>query len=603
MKLKKTLLFLLILLILVGILYYDKLKISEKTKKVELEKRIIPIPQEDINRIVIKNNEMQAELKKENNDWKLIKPISTKADNETVSSILSTIMNGTREKTLDNVSEKLSEFGVSDNSNYIEFGSDKTDLPMKLMFGNQTPVPFEVYGRLNNEKSVFVVDESIKNLANKNLYDLRDKTIIAIVPEDVKTMTLISSAGEIVCEQEEKDKVWKITKPAEYQGDGTKIEDIIRKINSSKIKKFVDSEEESKESTEAKSKEKEIDLSKYGLDKPLATVELVKNDSSQHKLLLGNIDEKTKNYYAKTGASNQIFEVEESLVTELSASLTKLRDKTLFDFNVENVDRLVIKSAKGLIDATKNEDKWLLTSLENKEARDYKISDIISEIKGLKVEEFTNKKLNEIENSGLDSPSITIQVFISASGDEKTKEKKVSSTTLKIGNVSTDSSKVYAKYDKIDEVVLLDKGVLDKFSKSSEDVLDKRILKFEPTKVQRLDIAFKDKQIKLQKEDSKWIITSENNKRAETTKVMDVLWKLKDFEYMAGYDKELTDKFEDYCKVSVLDSDGKDALELNLKVNKDNSNEILALVADKKYRVAPSIKSDIPQNVDFFFSD
>lgn len=599
MKLKKTLLFLLILLILVGILYYDKLKIGEKSKKVELEKRIIPIPQEDINRIVIKNNEMQTELKKENNDWKLVKPISTKADNEIVSSILSAIINGTRKKTLDNVADKLSEFGFNDNSNYIEFGSDKTDLPVKLTFGNQTPVPFEVYGRLDSEKSVFVVDESIKNLVNKNLYDLRDKTIIAIVPEDVKAMTLISSAGEIVCEQEERDKIWKITKPGEYQGDRTKIEDIIRKINSSKIKKFVDLEEEPKELTEAKSKE--IDLSKYGLDKPLAIVELVKKDNSQHKLLLGNVDEKTKNYYAKTGTSNQIFEVEEGLVTELSASLTKLRDKMLFDFDTENVDRLVVKSAKGLIDAKKKEEKWLLSSLADKEARDYKIADFLNEIKGLKVEEFTNKKLNEIESSGLDSPSITIQVFTSVSGDEKSKEKKVGSTTLKIGNVSSDSSKVYAKYDKIDEVVLLDKGVLDKFSKSSEDILDKRILKFEPTNVQKLDIKSKDKEIKIEQKDSKWIVTSEGNKKAQTAKVMDVLWKLKDVEYMAEFGKELTDKFEDYCTVSILESESKEPLELNLKVNKENLDEVIAIVKDKKYRVVPTIKNDIPLKVDFFF--
>ena len=599
MKLKKTLLFLLILLILVGILYYDKLKISEKSKNVELEKRIIPIPQEDINRIVIKNSEMQAEIKKENNDWKLVKPISTKADNETISSILSTVVNGTRKKTLDNVAEKLDEFGVSDNSDYIEFGSDKTDLPIKLMFGNQTPVPFEVYGRLNNEKSVFVVDESIKNLVNKNLYDLRDKTIIVIVPEDVKTMTLISSAGEIVCEQEEKDKIWKIIKPGEYQGDGTKIEDVIRKINSSKIKKFVDSEEELKELPEVKSME--IDLSKYGLGKPLTTVELVKKDDSQHKLLLGNVDDKTKNYYAKTGSSNQIFEVEESLVTELSASLTKLRDKTLFDFDVENVDRLVVKSAKGLIDAKKKEEKWLLASLNDKEARDYKIADFLNEIRRLKVEEFTNKKLNEIENSGLDSPSINIQVFTNTSGDEKSKEKKVSSNTLKIGNVSSDSSKVYAKYDKIDEVVLLDKGVLDKFSKSSEDVLDKRILKFEPTNVQKLDIKSKDKEIKIEQRDSKWIVTSEGNKTAQTAKVMDVLWKLKDFEYMAEYDKELSDKFEDYCTVSILESQSKEPLEMNLKVNKENPDEVIAIVKDKKYRVVPTIKTDVSLNADFFF--
>ena len=275
----------------------------------------------------------------------------------------------------------------------------------------------------------------------------------------------------------------------------------------------------------------------------------------------------------------------------------------MFDFDVENVDRLVVKSAKGLIDAKKKEEKWLLSSLADKEARDYKIADFLNEIRRLKVEEFTNKKLSEIENSGLDSPSIDIQVFTSVSGDEKTKEKKVNSTTLKIGNVSSDLSKVYAKYDKIDEVVLLDKGILDKFSKSSENVLDKRILKFEPTNVQKLDIKSKDKEIKIEQKDSKWIVTSEGNKKAQTTKVMDVLWKLKDFEYMAEYDKELSDKFEDYCTVSILESQSKEPLEMSLKVNKENPDEVIVIVKDKKYRVVPTIKTDIPQNVDFFFSD
>jgi len=599
MKLQKTLIFLVILLVLIGILYYDKLRMGEKTKRVELEKKIIPIPQEDINKIVIKNNDFQAELKKEDNEWKLVKPISTKADNDAISSLLTTIANGTRKKTLESVADKLGEFGFSDKSNYIEFGSDKTGSPIKLIFGNKTPVPFEVYGRLNNERSVFVIDEMVKNAINKSVYDLRDKTIIAIVPEDVKTMKLISSAGEIVCEQEERDRIWQIKKPAEYKGDKTKIEDIIRKINSSKVKEFVEPLREKKEeATEVT--QKQIDLSEYGLDNPMITVELTKKDNSQHQLLLGKIDEKTKNYYAKIGASEQIFEVEEGLINELSAGLTKLRDKTLFDFDVDKVERLVVKSAKGLIDAKKKDEKWLLTSLNDKEVRDYKISDMLYEIKRLKVEDFTNKKINEIENPGLNPPVVEIQVYSSPS-EEESKEKKVISATLKIGNIAPDPSKAYAEFDKIDEVVLLNKDVLDKLNKNSEDVLDKRIIKFEPTNVQRLDITLKDKEIKLQKEDSKWIMISENNKKAQTTKVMDVLWKLKDFEYMAEYDKELTDKFEDYCTITVFESEGKEVVGLNLKVNKDNSDEVIAIVKDEKYRVAPTIKNDIPQNVDFFF--
>ncbi len=560
--------------------------------EIELEKRIIPFPQKDIVGIVIKNDELEAEIKKEEDKWMLISPIYTKADNDAISSMLTAIIGGMRKKSLTDVGDKLSEYGFGEDAAFIEFKSDKTDSPMRLLFGEKTSVPFEIYAKIDNEKSVFVVDEMIKNAIDKSLYDLRDKTIIAIVPEDVKRMSLVSSAGEIVCEQEEKDRIWNITKPGEYKGDRTAIEDIIRKINSSKIRKFVEPDEETEE---------EVDFKQYGLDTPIVELELTKNDNSQYKLLIGNIDQETQNYYAKLDSSNQIFEVEEALVTELSASLTKVRDKTLFDFQVDNVERVVVKSPKGLIDANKKDDKWLLTNLDNKEAQDSKVTDMLYEIKGLKVGEFTGKQIDEIEDSGLDKPDIEIQVYTMKSEDDEGKEAPSESNVLKIGNIAMDLSKVYAKYDKIDEVVLLNKEVLGKFNKSSDDVMDKRLLKFNPSDVQQLKISTKEKEINLEQKDSKWIVASEENKTANAMKVMSILWKLGELEYITEFKEELGDKYEDYCTVTILESEKNETKELSLKVNKENANEVIAIIDSKKYKVSPKIKSDIPQDANFFF--
>jgi len=109
MKLKGLILFLIAIgLFLFIILYEKKLPSTEEMK--EKEKKIFNLKEEDINFLAFAGKDLSWEAKKEKDEWRLSKPIEYKADETTINSIVSAIVELEKEKEIGNVDLKDFQF-------------------------------------------------------------------------------------------------------------------------------------------------------------------------------------------------------------------------------------------------------------------------------------------------------------------------------------------------------------------------------------------------------------------------------------------------------------------------------------------------------------
>jgi hypothetical protein len=93
------------------------------------------------------------------------------------------------------------------------------------------------YARVDNQEKVVLISSLVKTGLDKSMYDLRDKTILAFEPTQVKKaiLTLPSEAHQSV-ELEQEQEAWKIVVPRQYQADTEKMNAQLSKITSSSSK-------------------------------------------------------------------------------------------------------------------------------------------------------------------------------------------------------------------------------------------------------------------------------------------------------------------------------------------------------------------------------
>jgi hypothetical protein len=333
---------------------------------------------EKIEELVVRNSKGETTIvKKQGDAWRLVSPVETEADAGEVSGITSGIARLEQQNTVDQPAA-LKEYGLEPARFEVGFKVTGEAQPRKLLLGDKTPTGADLYAKLADTGTVFLIQSYLESTFDRGTFDLRDKGALKFAREKVDGIE-IARAGETVGFTKAADE-WRITKPLAVRADFGAVEGLVGRLNTLQMKAIT-----APDLGDAKA---------YGLDAPQFTVTL--SAGSARSMLLVGTASPDGSLYAKDGARPMVFTVDGTLADDLKKAAAEFRPKDLFEFRTFTGTRFeatrdgattVFEKQKGTGEGAT--EKWVL-SQPKKDVEESKILDALSAVSNLRAASFVD---------------------------------------------------------------------------------------------------------------------------------------------------------------------------------------------------------------------
>jgi hypothetical protein len=399
---KKNLI-LLIILILIGAYYFwDTGRIEKKEKAEEQAKKVFVHSNENIGQITIDKGTEIISAKKDGQNWLLTSPLQTAGDKTAWDSIARTLGDAKSLRTIKDVTASLTPYGLDQPALKVTIADVDGATPETIVFGKKTPTGSETYAMISGATNqVLTVYNYVQSAADKSLFDLRDKTIVAMDPNDVQRIDVQVGPTEYQLSRGT-DPEWTLTAPFQARADKLKVDSAINKIRNGRVKKFID--------------ENPTDLAQYGLVEPATRVVFwvgqpgTESQWSSKALLFGASAQTADQVYAKREGQNNVFAVESSILSDLPADPKVFRLNKITDVKSWDINHVAIAQAGATIfEASKEGMDWALIKPQEGKVDYSDISDVIRAITDLEVYDFVSGVTDET-TLGLDQPELVFSL-------------------------------------------------------------------------------------------------------------------------------------------------------------------------------------------------
>jgi Domain of unknown function (DUF4340) len=210
---------------------------------------------------------------------------------------------------------------------------------------------------------------------------------------------------------------------------------------------------------------------------------------------------------------------------------TDEKKEKVFAVETEKIDEVTIKSASG--DRTtlkKAGSDWQIVAPLQVASDGTEVSGITSNISTLEIQRVIDENAADLKEYGLAEPRI--EVTFTADGKQQ---------TLQIGDKTPPGSDLYAKLADQKKVFLIPSFVESSFNKTTFDLRDKAALKVDRDKVDALEVATADRQLRFAKTDGEWRMTAPATGRTDFTVVESLVGRLASAEMKSIAAAEATD--------------------------------------------------------------
>src|SRR5258708_16069802 len=385
-----------VLAVLSGVLYWsNRHPASEETGKgcKETAQKELALKEEYIakNEIKKKGGEAVDVAKTSGGKWEITAPKPLGADQESVSSLLSTVSTLNSERLVDDKPTDLTQYGLAPPALEIDL-TTKDAKPQKLLIGDDTPAGNAVFAKLEGAPRVFTIASYNKSSLDKSANDLRDKRLLTLDFDKLSQLELVTKKQDIQFGRNKQE--WQIVKPKPSRADNFQVEEIVRKLRDAKMDTSV---------TDADVKK---GAAAFGSGTQVATAKVTDAVSTQELQIRKSKD----GYCAKSNAVPGIYKVPSDVGQGLDKNVDDFRNKKLFDFAFDEPGKVELHDGAKAYFFTKGGQDWF--SADSKKLDASTVQSLIDKIRELSASKFVD--------SGFMSPDI--ELFVT-SNDGKRVEK------------------------------------------------------------------------------------------------------------------------------------------------------------------------------------
>ncbi len=394
MRLRTTLFLLLILGGLVAYLYYWEIPSERAEQKA---KRLYDFNSEDVTEVLLKYQDREVILRKVGDHWRLVQPVDAAADELAVKNLIQAIAECEVKREVEENPSDLAPFGLDQPFVSVTVKLKDRELPA-IAVGKNAPVGFSAYARRADTGKVLLVSSSFRSGLDKQVKDLRDKTILSFADDEVQRFALVRPEDTVTVTR--KDGKWLIEQPAQYPADATVVRSLLSTLRTMRAVDFP--------------ADQPSDLSRFGLDKPrLKIVLFLGKDQAEKQVWFGseNPDRKTE-IYLQTSAFPTVYAVSDWVWRDVNKTLSDLRDKTVLSFEKEQAYEIHVARWDGTSFrlVRKDKDQWGIEGVEGNPASNT-LQMWIDDVHDLRGYEVATDNPEHLDRYGLHEPLLRISVF------------------------------------------------------------------------------------------------------------------------------------------------------------------------------------------------
>jgi ribosomal protein L12E/L44/L45/RPP1/RPP2 len=341
MKPKGLLIAVVLLAAIAGAIWWSNKKQAATPAKsaTDTSSKLLTIPADQFQEIRIKKltGEVQ-DLKLVDGKWRIVEPSALAADQDTVTSMVTSLSALTADKTIEESAADLKPYGLDVPTLDIAI-TKKDGKTAGVIVGDATPTNSGNYAKLPDSSRVYTIASYVKTGLDKTVNDLRDKRLLTFDSDKI-TRVALAAKGVPVEFGKNAQSEWQILKPRPLRADATQVDSLVGKLKDAKMDPLV-SDDDAKKAAAAYAS---------GTKVAVATV----SDSSGDQTLEVHKD-KDKNYYAQSSVVEGIFKVPADIGDALDKGIDDFRNKKLFDFGFSDPTKIELKGATYI----KSGDKWM----------------------------------------------------------------------------------------------------------------------------------------------------------------------------------------------------------------------------------------------------
>jgi hypothetical protein len=399
MSLRKTLMMIAVLLALGAYVYF--VEFAQEKEEAE-KKKLLTFDTGRVTEISLTYPDRMIHLKKDAaGKWQITQPIEVEADDATVNNLLNAIANAEITRTLDETPQDVSLYGL--NAPAVKFQltlKDSKPLP-SVFLGKDTPVGYSVYAQREGEAKILLAPQSLRIGTQKEIKDLRDRTVIAFTDDEVKRLEIHGPDKEIVLNKT--DAGWVLEKPLEVKADAGEVQTFLSSLRSMKAQDFIEQPAQ--------------ELKEFGLAPPQLTVSLaLGGDNAQKTVLIGgekNDNQGNTQRYVKRGEKDTLFVVGAGVLRDLSKNANDFRDKTVIRFTQDQAAKITVKRQGGdEFTLTRGADKkWTVDKTQEGTLKEATLGQFVTDLHELRGFEIVADNPGDLSAYSLQDPVATITAY------------------------------------------------------------------------------------------------------------------------------------------------------------------------------------------------
>ena len=536
--------------VFIGIVFYYFLidLPSEKRKKEDKDRseKVILFDSENVKAISFIKGETTITLKRLGTDeWQMTAPVNASGDAPAVSDFLSFLKNLNFTRVVEESPKDLIPFGLNTPSLKIILSMDNGETK-GVRVGDDHPMGNKVYlARLNGSR---VLTAGItRNRLDREVHDLRDKTILDFKTPQITKVELIRNGKTLSLKKNEKS--WEVSEEKiTAEGNESEITNLLNTIQAARIEQFIEEQPEQ--------------LTSYGLNNSKLTVKLTTSQKNEPiTLFIGK--KSAHGFYAKTPLKENIFVINQSLFDTLNnRELVDFLNKSLVDFNDDDLVKVTLRMDDGSVDLIRDKkdlQKWTMVKPVNMKANTATINSLLFDLKNVRIVEFITTHTKNSKTFNFEQPEKEINLTY----------KNGKTWALKLGNQTSSQDHYFAQRSDDETVFTLQKSSVESIFRSLHDLKDRTVLKFDDDVVREIQIHDSKLTFILKKSTDKWNLTLPKPSDSIQSFIgKDILWTLNSIEFESVLAKDPGNTVTGLTnpKVSVKLLDGKSTILTHLLI-------------------------------------
>ncbi|VAX20336.1 hypothetical protein MNBD_NITROSPINAE02-972 [hydrothermal vent metagenome] len=470
MKLSRIALTLLLAFGLGAIYYYfDIIKAGERDEAERISSKAIGIEAANVTSLKIDRAGKSLALEKRGDGWKIVEPIAVDADNEAVELLLTTAEYMTIAGEVgDTGSYSKADYGV-DGSTTFTFGLENGE-NKKLVVGDLNPVGTDYYAIGNDTGKIILVNRGRVAAILKNLFELRDKDIFPARAEEV-TQLVMRLANHVISAKKDKNGDWRLIEPIDAKADNKAIERIVSNLAALTFSGFLN--------------EEDVDLSKYGFDRPSAGFSMLYGGGKKQTTLLIGASTGGGGFYAKFSDKPVVARIPAGIMKSFPDRIDSLRDRHLVHFAMDTIEKVEIENKGEVLsveiseaegDDENQDKKWRIVKPAPGKTDASRVFGLLMDIERAKAARFVDESRRSPASLGLDKPEVTITVTT-----------KIGVSVIKISGVAKGEEKRYfAQVDDNATIYEIDQETYRNLAKRYDDLRYKKMFHLDSANVGRI---------------------------------------------------------------------------------------------------------------------